>query len=196
MRRNRFSQLCDRSPTHRRALRRPGRRFARPPSRIGRTWPSYPYSAARVCASSQSYPLSRHSPCGAAADGSGRSTGMLSIVSRISLWSLRLAPSTAAPIGTPAAAVRTLRLTPSWPRSVGCLPVFFPPERGLRQGPVHRLPAPLDALEPVVLGQAELPESEEDSGIGPLLEPAMGRGVRADAGGVERAPLAAGAEQE
>src|SRR5262249_56812067 len=83
-----------------------------------------------------------------------------------------------------------------WPRWVGFLPVFCPPERGLRQGPVHRLPAPLDALEPVVLGQAELPESEEDSGIGPLLEPAMGRGVRADAGGVERAPLAAGAEQE
>src|SRR5512147_2344080 len=184
MRRNRFSQLCDRSTTHRRALRRPGRRFARRPSRIGRTWPSYPYSAAKACASSQSYPLSRHSPCGAAADGSGRATGMLSMVSRISLWSLRLAPSTATPIGTPAASVRTLRLTPSLPRSVGFLPVFFPPERGLGHGPVHRLPPPSDPLQPVVLGQAELPEPGEHPGLGPLLEPAVGRGVGADAGGV------------
>ena len=38
-----------------------------------------------------------------------------------------ICPATARPIGTPLPSVRTLRLVPILPRSVGVLPTFFPP---------------------------------------------------------------------
>src|SRR5262245_9860834 len=56
---------------------------------------------------------------------------MLAIVSRVSLKSLRFAPSTARPSGTPRPSVRTLRLVPILQRSVGFLPTFFPPKGAL-----------------------------------------------------------------
>ncbi len=40
--------------------------------------------------------------------------------------------------------VKTDRLTPSLPRSVGFLPVFFPAQWRLGHRPVHALPFPLD----------------------------------------------------
>src|SRR5262249_55430393 len=133
-------------------------------------------------------------PCGEPGFGSGRSTGMLSTVARASLKSLRLAPSMTAPTGTPAASVRMLRLTPLLPRSVGVLPVFFPPERGLAHRPVHAQPGPIDAHEVVVLQKARLPELQEEAGGDPLLEAVVGGRAGADVGGVQGLPLAAGAE--
>src|SRR5262252_455224 len=56
---------------------------------------------------------------------------MLSKVASATFLSWRLAPSTASPTGTPLASVRTLRLAPSLPRSVGFLPVRSPPSGAL-----------------------------------------------------------------
>src|SRR5262245_19536697 len=102
-------------------------------------------------------------PCGSSGVGSGRSTGTLSMVCRVSLKSLRLAPSMTAPTGTPRASVRMLRLTPLLPRSVGFRPVFFPPEGRLSHAAVHGQPRPVDAHEVVVLQEARLPELQEDA---------------------------------
>src|SRR5208337_127278 len=49
--------------------------------------------------------------------------------------------------------VTRLFLVPFFPRSVGFLPVFFPPEAGLAQHRVGRLPLPLHPAEFVPLGQ-------------------------------------------
>src|SRR5262249_23147408 len=135
-----------------------------------------------------------HIPCSPPSSGSGRSTGILSIASRVSLKSLRLAPPTASPTGTPAASVSTLRLAPRLPRSVGFFPVFFPPEGRLGHAPVHRQPGPVDAHEEVVLQEAHLPELQEDAGPHPLLEAVVGGGAGDEAGGVQGLPLAAGAQ--
>src|SRR5262245_26363272 len=121
---------------------------------------------------------------------------MLSRVSRTIFMSGRLAPSAAQPTGTPWPSTSRLRLTPFWARSVGFLPVFFPTERRLGHAAVHAQPRPVDALQAVVVEQAQLPELEEDAGLDPLLEAVVGRGTRAIRGGVQRLPLAAGAEDE
>src|SRR5436853_904550 len=119
---------------------------------------------------------------------------MLSGVSRSSLMSGRLAPSTARPSGTPRPSTSWLRLTPFLARSVGFLPVFFPPERRLGHAPVHAQPGPVQAHQVVVGHQAGLPHVQEDAGLDPLLEAVMGRRSRAELGGVECLPLTAGAE--
>src|SRR5947207_1134007 len=119
---------------------------------------------------------------------------MLSMVSRTIFMSGRLAPSTASPTGTPSASTSRLRLTPFLARSVGFLPVFFPPEGRLGHAPVHVQPRPVDALEEVVLQQAGLPELQEDAGRDPLLEAVVGGRAGAELGGVQRLPLAAGAQ--
>src|SRR5947209_20418412 len=118
---------------------------------------------------------------------------MLSSVASTSFLSCRLAPSMASPTGMPLASTRRLRLAPSLPRSVGFFPVFFPPERGLGHAPVHRQPLPVQPPQLVVLLQPVLPEFLEDAGLDPFLEAAVGRTLGTDAGGRERAPLAAGA---
>jgi hypothetical protein len=74
------------------------------------------------------------------------------------------------------------------------LPVFFPPEGCLGHTPVHAQPGPVDPLPFVVGQQAALPHCQEDAGADPLLEAIVGRGARAEAGGVQRLPLAAGAQ--
>jgi hypothetical protein len=81
-------------------------------------------------------------------------------------------------------------------RSVGFLPVFFPPEGRLGHAPVHAQERPVDALQGVVLEQAGLPELEEDAGLDPLLEAVVGGRAGAELGGVEGLPLAAGAQDE
>src|SRR5215471_18592822 len=98
---------------------------------------------------------------------------MLSIVSRTIFMSGRLAPSTASPMGMPSASTNRLRLAPFLARSVGFFPVFFPPEGCLGHAPVHRQPGPVDPLPAVV-----------------------GRRAGAETSGVQRLPLAAGAEHE
>jgi hypothetical protein len=69
-------------------------------------------------------------------------------------------------------------------RSVGFLPVFFPPEGGLGHAPVEALPLPVDADPVVVLVQGDLPQGAEHAPLLPPLEvpvqaapgPELGRG--------------------
>src|SRR6266852_6737807 len=196
MPRKRFIQLWVRSTTQRRALAR---------ARFLTRWASFPLggmcnvkpnSWAKSATSSPTYALSKHRPCGSAAVGSGRSTGMLSRVSAASLPAGRLAPATANPTGMPSASTSRLRLTPFLARSVGFLPVFFPPEGRLGHTPVHAQPGPVDPLPVVVGHQARLPHPLEDAGRDPFLEAVMGGGTGAKAGGVQGLPLTARAEHE
>jgi hypothetical protein len=85
-------------------------------------------------------------------------------------------------------------LTPRLARSVGFLPVFFPPERRLGHAAVQRQPGPVDAAPVVVGQQAGLPQGREDAGFDPLLEAVVDRGAGQEAGGVQGLPLAAGAQ--
>ena len=96
----------------------------------------------------------------------------------------------------PLASTSRLRLTPFLPRSVGFLPVFFPPEGRLGHAAVHAQPGPVDAFPVVVGQQARLPHLLEDTRRDPLLEAIVGGGTWAKAGGVEGLPRAAGAEDE
>ena len=77
----------------------------------------------------------------------------------------------------PSASTSRLRLTPRLARSVGFLPVFFPPEGGLGHAPIHRQPGPVQPLQAIVFQQALLPELEEDAGLDPLLKAVMGGGT-------------------
>jgi hypothetical protein len=79
---------------------------------------------------------------------------------------------------------------------VGFLPVFFPPERCLGHAPVHAQPLPVDALQARIFQQPRLPQRREDSHSDPLLKAVVGRGPWAKFGGVQRFPLAAGAQHE
>jgi hypothetical protein len=96
----------------------------------------------------------------------------------------------------PAASTNRLRLTPFLARSVGFLPVFFPPEGRLGHAAVHTQPGPVDPLPLVVGQQARLPQLLEDAGLDPFLKAVVGGGTGAKAGGVEGLPLAAGTEDE
>lgn len=89
-----------------------------------------------------------------------------------------------------------LRLTPLLARSVGFLPVFFPPEGRLGHAPVHAQPLPVDALQAVVLRKPRLPQGQEDAGRDPLPEAVVGGGAGAELGGAQSLPLAAGAQGE
>src|SRR4029450_12998839 len=95
---------------------------------------------------------------------------MLSKVSRAIFMSVRLAPSTASPTGMPSASTSRLRLAPSLPRSVGFLPVFFPPQRRLGHAAVHAQPGPVDPLPVVVGHQPGLPHRQEDAALDPRSE--------------------------
>src|SRR5579871_6512560 len=98
---------------------------------------------------------------------------MLSRVCSTSFMSLRLAPSTARPTGSPSASTSRLRLTPRLARSVGFLPVFFPPERCLGHATVHAHPGPVDPFEFVVGQEAHLPHLQKHSALDPFLEAVM-----------------------
>lgn len=128
--------------------------------------------------------------------GLGRATGTASNVSPIRRWSLTLAPAMTTPTGTPRPSVRTERLTPRLPRSVGLRPVLPPTQGRLAHGSVQRQPRPIDPDQIVVGQQALPPERLEHPGPRPVLEPAMGPGRGADPGGGERVPLASGAQHE
>src|SRR5262249_39389790 len=135
-----------------------------------------------------------HIPWGCWGVGRGRSTGMLSNVSRTNFMSLRLAPSTARPTGTPEASTSTLRLTPPLARSVGFFPVFFPREGGLGHAPIETQPTPIAAREVVIFRQARLPHFQAHSRGDPLLKAIVGSGAATERGRVQCLPLAAGAE--
>src|SRR5438034_8193267 len=102
----------------------------------------------------------------------------------------------ATPRGTPAPSVSRLRFVPLLARSVGLGPVFSPTQRRFGHRAVECLPVPLDAVQLLVGQQAACPEFAKHSRLGPLLEAAVGGTLRADTGGIQRFPLAAGAQHE
>src|SRR5262245_16080718 len=99
-------------------------------------------------------------------------------------------------MGTPPPSVRTPRLAPIFPRSVGFLPTFSPPKGGFGHGAIYREPFPVNPFQGLVSHLAALPQPQEDTGLRPLLEAAMGGTTRAGAHLVQRIPLAASAEHE
>jgi hypothetical protein len=84
---------------------------------------------------------------------------------------------------------------PFLPRSVGFLPVFFPPEPGLAQHRVGRLPLPLHPAEFVALGDQDRPDLLEDAAFDPALEPIVDGALGAEAFG-ELVPLATASHPE
>src|SRR4051795_8205869 len=155
---------------------------------------TYPPSAAASRLRGLSYPLSRFRFC-STSSGSGRSTTTASIVSFKSFCSTTLAPAITTPSGPPSPSVSTLFLVPFLPRSVGFLPVFFPPEPGLAQHRVGRLPLPLHPAEFVALGDQHRPDLLEDPPRDPALEPVVDRTLGAEPLG-ELVPLAAASHPE
>src|SRR3954464_14349369 len=155
---------------------------------------TYPPPAAASRLRGLSYPLSRFKFC-SSSSGSGRSTTIASIVSLKSFCSTTLAPAITTPSGPPSPSVTRLFFVPFLPRSVGFLPVFFPPEPGLAQHRVGRLPLPLDPAEFVTLGDQDRPDLLEDTPCDPALEPVVNCTLGAEAFG-DLVPLAAAAHPE
>ena len=116
--------------------------------------------------------------------------GMLCKVSSSSLKSLRLAPATDRPTGTPPLSTSKESLVPVLPRSTGEGPVFFPCQGGLGRRAVHTHPFPVDAPEGVVGRQALLPKAQEKAILHPLLKAVVGGGTGTKSSGRERVPLA------
>src|SRR5437660_6647821 len=98
---------------------------------------------------------------------------MASIVSRSSRWSFTLAAAITAPSGPPSASTSTLSLVPFFPRSVGFLPTFFPPEAGLAQPPIGRLPLPVYSPQFVALFGQFRTDALHDAASAPALEPVV-----------------------
>ena len=127
--------------------------------------------------------------------GRGRLIAKLFSVGSTRRTSCVFAPDTASASGTPPPSVRRERLVPDLPRSVGFGPVFFPAERSLRHRSVEALPAPIDALQLVVLSKRFLPESEEHAPLCPVRKIPVERGRRTELARC-RIPLAAGPQHE
>src|SRR5574340_599093 len=109
-------------------------------------------------------------PCGCSGVGVGRSTAMLSMVSRTSFISFGFAPAILSPIGTPCPSVRRLRLTPLLPRSVGLGPLFSPRQRGFGHCAVHTQPIPGDPFQFVKAFESALPKFQKDACFYPFLK--------------------------
>src|SRR4051794_11780481 len=167
------SQASVRSTTQRRGLCPFDLSQAFFSSPIRRMCGVYPASVAAPSPRGLSNALSRDRCCGSSGVGSGRSTTIASMVAPRSFWSTTLAAAVTTPSGPPAPSTRILFLVPFLPRSVGFLPTFFPPEPGLAQHRVGRLPLPLDPAELVALGHEHGPDPLEYSAGGPPLEPVV-----------------------
>src|SRR4051812_48813725 len=101
------------------------------------------------------------------------------MVSFSNFCSTMLAPAITTPRGPPLPSVSKLFLVPCLPRSVGFLPVFFPPEPGLAQHRVGRLPLPVHPAELVALLDQHGPDLLEDAAPDPSLEPVVDRALGA-----------------
>src|SRR3954452_22678935 len=177
-----------RSTTQRRGLCPFDRSHAFFSSPIRRMCGVYPASVAAPRPLGLSYALSRHRCC-SPSDASGRSTTIASIVALKSFCSTAFAPAITTPSGPPSPSVSRLFLVPDFPRSVGFLPVFFPPEPGLAQHRVGTLPLPLHTAEFVTLRDQDRPDLRDDTPLDPALEPVVDRALGAEPLG-ELVPLA------
>src|SRR5205823_2298153 len=119
-----------------------------------------------------SYALSRDRFCSTSA-GSGRSTTIASIVAFKSFCSTVFAPAMTTPSGPPSPSVNRLFLVPFFPRSVGFLPVFFPPKPGLAQHRIGTLPLPLHPADLVAFLDQDRPGLLQDPALDPPPEPVM-----------------------
>src|SRR6185312_16660224 len=133
--------------------------------------------------------------CGSSVVGSGRSTTLASIVSFSNRRSRTLAPAITTPSGPPAPSTTIDFLVPILPRSVGFLPVFFPPEPGLAQRRVAALPVPIDPAQLIAPFDEGGPDPFHDTPFAPALEPDMDGALGAELAG-QLLPLAAGAHPE
>src|SRR5438874_3709024 len=106
---------------------------------------------------------------------------MASIVSRNSRWSFTLAAASTTPKGPPSPSTSTLSLEPFFPRSVGFLPTFFPPEPGFTQPAVRALPAPVYGPKFVARGRQLGPDTLHDAALAPALEPIVDGALGAEA---------------
>src|SRR3954449_5367131 len=111
--------------------------------------------------------------CGSSAVGSGRSTTMASIVAFSNRRSSTLAPAITTPSGPPWPSTTSDFLVPSFPRSVGFLPVFFPPEPGLAPHRVGALPLPVHRAQLVAVLDEGGPDPLHDAPLAPALEPVV-----------------------
>src|SRR2546421_6556153 len=98
---------------------------------------------------------------------------MASIVSRSSFWSFTLAAARTTPKGPPSPSTSTLSLQPFFPRSVGFLPTFSPPEAGFAQASVGGLPLPVDRAEFGAFLGEDLPNALHHAPGTPALEPVV-----------------------
>src|SRR3954468_24140212 len=120
---------------------------------------------------------------------------MASMVAFSNRRSRTLAPAITTPSGPPSPSTTIDFLVPFFPRSVGFLPVFFPPEPGLAQHRVGALPLPLHPAEFVALGDQHRPDLLEDPAFGPPLEPVVDGTLGAEPLG-QLVPLAAAPHPE
>jgi hypothetical protein len=89
-----------------------------------------------------------------------------------------------------------LRLAPFLARSVGFLPVFFPPEGCLGHASIHTQPFPVETLQTVILQESGLPQRQKHAVGHPLLEAIVGSGPWAELRRVQGLPLATGTQNE
>src|SRR5436190_24153405 len=108
---------------------------------------------------------------------------MAAIVSRSSRWSFTLAAARTTPKGPPSPSTSTLSLEPFFPRSVGFLSTFFPPEPGFAQPAVRALPLPIHGPEFVALGRQLGPDALHDAAGAPALEPIVDGTLGTEAAG-------------
>ena len=189
------SHASVRSTTHRRGLCPLDRSHGLFSSPIRRMCGVYLASTAACRPVGLSYPLSRLKCCGCLAVGWGRFTTMASIVARSILQSGTFAPSMASPNGPPSPSTSTDFFVPFFPRSVGFLPTFFPPEPGLTQPAVGGLPFPLDAPKFVALADQNRPDLLHHAAGTPALKPVVDGALGSELAG-QLVPLATGPHPE
>src|SRR5437868_15046803 len=98
---------------------------------------------------------------------------MVSIVARSIRRSNTLAPAITTPKGPPSPSANTDFLVPIFPRSVGFLPTFSPPEPGLAELGICTPPFPSDRTQLVALRDEDGPDLWHDAAGTPALEPVM-----------------------
>jgi hypothetical protein len=189
------SHASVRSTTHRRGLCPWDRSHGLFASPIRGMWGVYLASTAACRPVGLSYPLSRLKCCGCLAVGWGRCTTMASIVARSILQSATFAPAMARPNGPLSPSTRIDFLVPFFPRSVGFLPTFSPPEPGLTKPAVGGLPLPLDTPKFVARADQNLPDLLHHAAGTPALKPVVDGALGSELAG-QLVPLATGPHPE
>src|SRR3974377_2455905 len=191
----RFSREWVRSTTQRRA--RPWgcrRRVVGSSPRCGMCG-TYPRPRTAWSAGCPLYPLSPQR-CWRCSSGGGRRMTTCASVGTRSTTSCRCAPLTMRDSGIQLPSTRRLRLVPFFPPIRRVRPDGFEGERRFDHGPIDALPAPGDALQVVILGEAVAPEPDEHVLPLPGQEVLVDRTRAPELPLGEGLPLDAGAQDE